>query len=605
MPQVRDPAELGLYRRIYDDFTDKELPEEVVEICGWGTPDFDVEEGWFESVDRDTIRDLLEKGLDLDDFAKIESFKDAGYRPFILDRLIDVVEDAGYAIYDFFTWRKVKTSLTVLAGIGIGAGVGALLGTLVFPVIGTAIGGAVGAAITGTLTAVGGAFGLSILGAAIGSFFGKKTSDRLFKHEKRFQPSRRHTRVIKNKFNINTSTIDMMNGYLYNRRQKVESKTIKRLYKNLRNAAIKKAKPEAMEQMCHFFLYELDMLELELNALERLEAQGHRDRNKLELLSEIDAVKHILTKLSNANFPSTTRMQIKKRLIEFEQRRQSHEELPADRLKRARKAMDSAWKIDSALRADQTRTRAQASSRTAPEPAQRAAPPTHSTNPSVSRRTPTPSASTPKPGSVQHSQTSGEPVVAVESQSHARASSARPESTRFDSAHARNPSMLFSHSGSDLSRQVKDGFLTTLRTNGYEVIAEDDAHCDYRFQSDAKALEFHLDTFIDEARQAQITTMQFDLDDPSDTNDQVALIVDQAVSYALKNGNMSPIVMGGGDIKLAAKIYSALEKQGLSPKLNPDEFPTPKEQNAVLEEARKLAFSPMPRRPMPKVSTSQ
>src|SRR4029079_7572053 len=109
----------------------------------------------------------------------------------------DLLFDLYYAGRDILAGRKWRTALTILAGIGIGAALGVVLGTVVFPGIGRALGGALGAALTAAVTAAGGVLGLSVLGAAAGSWVGQKLSKYMFKEEKRYDVSSRTADKIK------------------------------------------------------------------------------------------------------------------------------------------------------------------------------------------------------------------------------------------------------------------------------------------------------------------------------------------------------------------------------------------------------------------------
>lgn len=555
MPKVYEPADLGRLKRAYDEFEDQEFPEEILELLGWYRP-VKPSDAAKSSLDKSKVKELLEQGLDLEQIAKFKSLKglkDASQKAFIIDKLVDVVQDIGYAIWDFVSWRKVKTSLTIIGAIGVGAGIGAVLGTFVFPGIGTAIGGAIGTAITTGLAAVGGVVGVSVLGAFLGSIIGKKASDALFKHEKRFQPSRRFTRKIKKRFDINTSTVDMMNGYLWNRERAVSSKTMKKYYKKLRKETIKKAKPEAMDQLGYFFLEELDLLELE----------KQRQPSNLELLSEIDAVKHILRKMANAKLSDDLKLKITTHLKEYTDRELSKKPLPEERLKKLRKEIDAEQKIEKALTADRDDLEVDAK-----EEKKAGA----KTEKRQSR-------------SLDDSTTDNQPKLVTGLSS------------------ARSPNMLFSKeipessesevvslqkNAEALARSVTKSFVEALVSQGYVMeqpatIAQSPLYYSYKIAGTTFSMDMRT---ASGAGLGNISVAQKALTSSNKEN-TAALIAQQALEYFRQTGQTDFEVMSNKDKEIAIQISAALLKVGLKPKLDDKEY-SQEDRLSIVAEAEKL-----------------
>lgn len=278
MPLVYEPADLGKLKREYDDWDndcDPKLIKELLQVIPVSmsqlhkAADQSNEAQGTQAKKKKPIRkshqirDAILAHQRIASRQEVISLKEAPEAAFILDRLARVLEDAYFSLYDLLAKRRIKTSLTVLGGIGAGAIIGAVIGTFILPGIGTAAGGAVGSAISSGLAAVGGTIGVTILGAFAGSWFGKKLADKAFKGEKRFQLSRRVTRKVKERLGVSNDTIDYMNGYLYNRKISVKNDELRNAYKELRKQAIKKADPNSMETLGYFFAKELELLIME------------------------------------------------------------------------------------------------------------------------------------------------------------------------------------------------------------------------------------------------------------------------------------------------------------------------------------------------------
>ncbi len=313
------PENLGKCPRGYDfldDDSDPENAKEMARVLKWMQEKVE-ERKRDEKTSKNKLRQMIEAGAELDQLDKVSALaavKNAGQKGFILDRLWDVLKDGYYSAKDILSSNRVKTSLTILAGIGIGAAVGVVLGTLVFPGIGSAIGGVVGAGIATGLAAVGGGVGLGILGAFAGSWFGKKVANKAFKHEKRFEISKRVTKKIKERVGISSSTAQMINGYLYNRAKAVNSPACKKFYKSLRRLAILEASPTAMEKVARFFCSELLLLEEELA----------KTKNKAQVQAEIEAVVYILKRLKAAEHLSkASKIKIEKTFKEYKARQEA------------------------------------------------------------------------------------------------------------------------------------------------------------------------------------------------------------------------------------------------------------------------------------------
>ena len=549
MPKVYEPAELGQIKRAYDHFDDDTYPEEIIELLGWYRPvkANDKNQG---KLDKAKIKVLLDQGFDLEQIAKykvVKNLKAGSQKGFVLDKLVDIIEDIVYSVWDFVSWRKVKSSLTILGGIGMGALLGGIIGTFVLPGIGTAIGGTIGAGITTGLAAIGGVLGVTILGGFIGSFIGKKASDKLFKFEKRFQPSRRFTRVIKKKFDINTSTIDMMNGYLYNREKAVQSKAMKKYIKKLRKDTIHKAKSESMEQLGYFFLSELELLELE----------STRQPSNLQLRLEIDAVKHILKKMTYSKLSDDLKINIKVSLKDYEERQEKKKIVPEDHFPKVRKVVAREQKLDSALKDEQ----------------------------SFGSKIPVPSTSKTATESQPKKQTATESIEPI----------------------TRSGSMLFSRTSSqtqtdeDLSTALGESIAHSLAARGYQIQSAPNTtaghyHADYqsRMQDGKSPFTFSMD--YETKADKMVTEIKSSKPESATLEEEIEEIVQQALLYRKETNDKKVTVLANGDHEFAAQLFAALKREEFSPMLDRNEYPesSPKRRE-VLKNAEKLIGKHMDR----------
>lgn len=308
--------DIGKYKRSYDEIAlkdeddetqeDLEEAEILAEVLKWTkerTPDP------FSSLRKSAAyKDLMKAGVDIERLAPgaaMHALRSSPIKEGLIDRAFDLIKDVYYAARDILAGKKVKTALTILAGIAIGAGAGAAIGTLAMPVIGTA-GGAIFGAISGALATVvpllGGTIGLTILGAVIGGAVGRFASDKIYKNERRFGLSKRVSLKIKERTGVRSRTAELINGYLYNRTKTAKDPVLKRLYKDLRKEGIHRAEPAVMEKIARFFCHELTLLQREIDPT-------HED---VELQEEIAAVVHILESLQESNkFSKATRRRIK------------------------------------------------------------------------------------------------------------------------------------------------------------------------------------------------------------------------------------------------------------------------------------------------------
>lgn len=280
-----DPSKIGAYKRSYDEYSEEnhnpDQTKELSEVLDWK-----------ESLPANKHTNLnlkehvvaaVETGLGM---AGLPGGK-SGPGVSLVDPVVNVMQDLYYSARDLISGRRIKTSLIIIGGIAIGAVAGALIGTLVMPGIGSAVGGAMGAAAIGTFLTVGGTVGLSVLGAAGGSWLGAKISNLVFKNEKRYELSHRRTRRIKKYLGIKSEDAEIINGYLINRRLSITSTKGKRSYKLLKDGLIETPEnKDQLDEAIKFFTHELKLLERERG----LKGQPIPD----ELDQEIQSVIYIL-----------------------------------------------------------------------------------------------------------------------------------------------------------------------------------------------------------------------------------------------------------------------------------------------------------------------
>lgn len=286
-----DPSKIGAYKRSYDGYSestgDVQERDKLSEVLNWTTEPLPRLKHPKSQL-REHAKSAVETGLEV---AGLPGGK-RGLGLSLVDPIVDVAEDLYYAARDIFTGRRTKTSLIIVGGIVLGAVAGALIGTLVMPGIGSAIGGAMGAAAIGTFLSVGGTIGLSVLGAAGGSWLGTKISDVAFKEEKRYELSHRRTRRIKKYLGISEVDAEIINGYLINRRKTVTSPKTKRVYKLLKDELIETPDNAVISKALNFFKHELELLKSES---ERVDSPIPEELDK-----EIKSVEYILKVIVNS-----------------------------------------------------------------------------------------------------------------------------------------------------------------------------------------------------------------------------------------------------------------------------------------------------------------
>lgn len=305
----------GKSTRFYDDYNDEDDGDKIVRLLNsYGSLNRDFDKNYSSTQ---LAQNLIEQGLSseiLNQLGIFREIKKSVNQFALLNALTNLIDDVAYSIWDFLSWRKVKTSLTILGGIGAGIGVGALIGTFILPGIGTLVGGATASTIGGVLAGIGGGIGTGILGGALGSFLGKKTADKIFKYEKRFQPSKRFTNAIKRNFNTNNGkahiddTIDLINAYLYNRAKSVQSVVLKQYIKKLRQSFIYNANPRSVEQLICFFAEELKFLH----------AKNVTSPADLGRYQDIENIKFILNNLLTMKEIDTNTTQLLNELISID-----------------------------------------------------------------------------------------------------------------------------------------------------------------------------------------------------------------------------------------------------------------------------------------------
>lgn len=287
-----DPSKIGAYKRSYDDYSEDSDNQHELDVLGevrsWTPERPRLKQPKFQL--RELFKSALEAVLGL---AGLPGGK-TGSEVSLVDHIVNVAEDLYYAARDLFTGRRTKTSLIIVGGIVLGAVAGALIGTLVMPGIGSAIGGAMGAVAIGTFLSVGGTIGLSVLGAAGGSWLGAKISGAAFKGEKRYELSHRRTRRIKKHLGISEEDAEIINGYLINRRKTIVDPRTKRDYKILKDELIEKPESVELKKALNFFKNELELLEKERDHI------GSHSPIPHELDQEIKSVVYILNVISKS-----------------------------------------------------------------------------------------------------------------------------------------------------------------------------------------------------------------------------------------------------------------------------------------------------------------
>lgn len=323
---IFDNKKLGKYPRRYDLLSEESEREDdkaiIADMLQWMEVETVGGLDLGQAKDRKDIMEMMDVGMTLgsaDKVSAISQLQNSPLKSHLHTGANKIFYDIYYGAKDLLSKRKVKSTLTVLAGIGVGVAVGVVLGTVVFPGIGSAIGGAVGGVIAGAVAAVGGGIGLGIIGGVIGSWLGNKIANKAFKDEKHYELSKRLTSKVKEQYGISGRTQQMMNAYLYNRQQAVKSPLCRRYYRMLRKNGIKKGDSVAVEKLAHYFSHELSLLNLELK----------EDQNNESLLEDKRAVLHILRQLKNAEgIPYATRKRIEKTLDDLNKK----PELPPARM---------------------------------------------------------------------------------------------------------------------------------------------------------------------------------------------------------------------------------------------------------------------------------
>ncbi len=321
--------ELGQSERKYDTVSEEDGDEEkaiIANVLQWMEEEVPEHKTSVKSQKSRHLQELIEAGMTLERVNKIGAISALQMSPHkgtLIERATDVLRDLYYAARDLLSGKRVKTSLFITLCIGLGAAAGFVIGTFLLPGLGSAIGGAAGAALASGLAAIGGAIGTTIIGAFLGSWLGKKLSAKIFKHEKRFELSKKVTTKIKRQTGVNSEVATMINGYLYHRKNKSKSELCSYYYKILRKKGIYNADPVAMEKIAHFFCHELRLLELEREAVNA--------DPKLE--KDLEAVRYILNHLGKASgLAPKTRDTIAKNIAAFELRQLNHRALPKRQL---------------------------------------------------------------------------------------------------------------------------------------------------------------------------------------------------------------------------------------------------------------------------------
>ncbi len=291
-----DNKQLGKAPRRYDQISEESDNDSdkmiVADLLQWMQIDPKGTTPSTEKEPKDVI-EMVEAGVKLarlDKVSAISQIHDSAINGHLKTGATKILYDLYYGGKDLLSKRRVKTTLAIVGGIGVGVAIGAVLGTIVFPGIGTAIGGTVGALIAGGVAAVGGGIGLGIIGGVIGSWVGNRVSKIFFKEERHYELSKRITSKVKSQYGISHKTSLMMSAYLYNRRHAIKSPLCQRYYRMVRKNGIKQADPIAIERLAFYFCHELKLLNLELDV----------DKENNALLEDRWAVLHILHQLKKS-----------------------------------------------------------------------------------------------------------------------------------------------------------------------------------------------------------------------------------------------------------------------------------------------------------------
>jgi|GEM_PF-5493213 hypothetical protein len=183
-------------------------------------------------------------------------------------RAIDVLQDANYFVIanllksfiNLWQRRKIRKALLITSATFIGLGVGAVLGTLVFPGIGTVVGATLGGIINAGVAAMGGTFGLSVLGATIGTYLGRKLSKSQWFKNKYYQLKKMNFSVLQQHFHLNKTQVTAINAYVLNRIDCLKSPLHKKMLKQLRKDALNGNDPKSTKILISYLTKELKFL---------------------------------------------------------------------------------------------------------------------------------------------------------------------------------------------------------------------------------------------------------------------------------------------------------------------------------------------------------
>ena len=216
---IFDNKKLGKYPRRYDHLTEESgSPDDkaiVADLLQWMSVDAKGAVPLSQDEKKKDIIEMVEAGVKLaglDKVTAVSQLQESSIHSHLQTGLKKIFYDLYYGAKDLLSKRRVKTTLAVIGGIGVGVAIGAVLGTLVFPGIGTAIGGSFGALISGGVATLGGGIGFGILGGVAGSWLGNKISKRFFKEERHYELSKRITSKVKSQYGISGKTTLMMSA---------------------------------------------------------------------------------------------------------------------------------------------------------------------------------------------------------------------------------------------------------------------------------------------------------------------------------------------------------------------------------------------------------